>query len=133
MTDCIPAKWITSRGYGSAYHNGKTVRAHRLAWEKANGPIPDGLLVCHRCNNKGCVNPDHLYLGTIQVNNRDAKDDGLLNPPKGEQHWKASLTEDDVRAIRADNRIRREIGADYGIHKTTVTKIKNGSRWGHVA
>ena len=131
MTDCIEVKPVHN-GYGSVWVNGKSVRAHRHAWEKANGPIPDGLLVCHRCNNKACVNPDHLYLGTCAENLADAKRDGLMNWPKGEQHWNTSLTEDDVRAIRADNRIRREIAADYGIDKTSVTKIKNGSRWGHV-
>jgi hypothetical protein len=131
MTECIEAK-PRKNGYGTVWVDGRTVRAHRHAWEKANGPIPDGLLVCHRCNNKACVNPDHLYLGTNAENLAHARRDGLTNPPKGEQHWNTSLNEDDVRAIRADSRIRREIAADYGIHTTSVTKIKNGSRWGHV-
>jgi hypothetical protein len=131
MSECIEVKPVQN-GYGTVWVNGKNKRAHRHAWEKANGPIPDGLLVCHRCNNKACVNPDHLYLGTCAENLADAKRDGLMNWPKGEGHWNTTLTEQDVRAIRSDSRVRREIAADYGIHTTSVTKIKNRSRWGHV-
>lgn len=133
MTSCIEANHVHPSGYGRAWlSRTREVRAHRLAWIQKWGWLPDGLYVCHRCNNKRCINVDHLYLGTAKINSMDAVADGLWNAPKGEQHWNASLTEDDVRAIRADSRIRREIAADYGIDKTSVTKIKNGSRWGHV-
>lgn len=64
--------------YGSFRISGRLTRAHRASWEAHFGPIPDGLYVCHRCNNKPCCNPKHLYLATHQQNLIDAGRDGLL-------------------------------------------------------
>src|SRR5690349_13982377 len=72
-TPCI--EWDGTRhvkGYGQITIRGRTVRAHRLAWEKANGPIPEGMMVCHKCDNPPCINPEHLFLGTSKDNAQDS-------------------------------------------------------------
>lgn len=63
-------------GYGRVTRRGRDLFAHRYSWELANGPIPDGLIVCHRCDNPPCVRPEHLFLGTHSDNMRDAQRKG---------------------------------------------------------
>ncbi len=60
-------------GYGRLRYQGRAWLAHRLAWTLKHGPIPDGMILCHRCNVRRCVNPDHLVLGTCADNNADTK------------------------------------------------------------
>lgn len=84
MSDCI--EWPHARfsqGYGAVYRDGKTKKAHRIAWEDAYGPIPEGMFVCHRCDNPPCVNIEHLFLGTPRDNVLDMVNKGRAwSPPK---------------------------------------------------
>lgn len=72
-TGCLvwSGKSFNQQGYGIVRHNGRNTSAHRLAWILANGPIPEGLHVCHRCDNPPCCNPEHLFIGTRKDNMQD--------------------------------------------------------------
>lgn len=122
--------WIASTrsfGYGHLHFDGCSQAAHRVSWQLHNGPIPDGLLVLHRCDNPRCVNPDHLFLGTDADNVADklAKGRGVW----GETVGRSKLTSDQVLAIDCDPRAHSAIAEEYGLAHSTVSRIKNRRRW----
>lgn len=121
-------------GYGVfGMCHSKVISAHRFAYLLERGPIRDGLNVLHRCDNRPCVNPDHLFLGTQADNMRDMAQKGRGGKAKarGAQHWNARLTADDVRAIRAypAGAMAREIAERFGVSRMTVIAIRNGRLW----
>jgi hypothetical protein len=73
---------LTSNGYGKIERNKHILLAHRLSFKLKNGSIPDHLIICHRCNNKKCVRPGHLYAGTHRQNREDAIRDGAILPKR---------------------------------------------------
>jgi hypothetical protein len=110
-------------------------RANRFSYELHNGPIPDGLFVCHRCDNRACVRPDHLFLGTAQDNTTDmlAKGREARNTGHpGESHSMAKLTEREVRAIRKATGPARIVAAKYNVSESTIYMIRGGHIWKHV-
>jgi len=114
---------------------GKLVYAHRLAYYLSKGPIPsdafgDTLLVCHTCDNRLCVNPAHLFLGTDGDNMRDKAAKGRNFRPIGELSSRAKLTADQVREIRLDSRTAEEIARSYAVSPVTVSSIRRGRTWG---
>lgn len=123
-------------GYGQLLVNGKWVGAHRAAWALEHGPIPTGLMVCHKCDVPACVNPAHMFLGTAADNTRDAARKGRLiipRQPLGEASPNAKLTTAEVRSILADNRPCGTIAASYGVAFSTISMIKRGINWRHIS
>jgi len=124
--------------------------ASRWVYEHTNGPIPDNLLVCHRCDNPPCVNPSHLFLGTRDDNLRDMMNKGRdrhpcgpdhgmrLRPdrtPKGVRNGRAKLTEVEVLAIREAHeagRSQRAVARDFGVRPETVGHIVRRKTWTHI-
>ena len=121
--------------YGSLTIKRKHTYAHRFSWELHNGSIPDGLCILHHCDNPKCVNPTHLFLGTIKDNARDMMNKGRNNPAKGERQGNAKLTEKIVRQIRLsliDGVTAKELSEKYNTALPNIYNIKNRKRWKHI-
>lgn len=96
-------------------------RLQRLVYEYYHGPIPKGLCVRHKCDNRACINPDHLQLGTQLENVRDRV--------KRKRTW-SKLTEQQVREIKADKHSsHRQLARKYDISKAQIIRIRQGKRW----
>lgn len=120
----------TRFGHGRIAVAGRVKRfVHRVAWELANGPIPTGMSVCHKCDVPACINPDHLFLGTIADNNADCRSKGRFIPLNGAKNGRARLTKEQVQAIITDPRRQIDIAIDYGIQQPQVSRIKRGQTW----
>lgn len=99
---------LDSGGYGHFWYGGRLVQAHRVSWILANGPIPSGKQLNHRCHDRRCVRPDHLYLGTQSENIHDTEGAARGRHPRGEANGRARLTAEQVRALRVAYRPGRK-------------------------
>ncbi len=123
---------VDKNGYGKLTIQYRDERAHRAAYVEYNGAIPDGMVVCHKCDTPGCVRPDHLFLGTHADNiaDRDAK--GRHVPLPGELNGNAKMTDVRARLIKRAKGSQRQIGEFFGVCQQTVSNIKRGKIWAHV-
>jgi endogenous inhibitor of DNA gyrase (YacG/DUF329 family) len=101
--------------------------SHRLAWEFENGPVPEGMLVCHKCDNPPCVRLDHLFLGTAFDNTAD-----MIS--KGRRRGNRSLTDDQIREVRVlhATMTNRAIARRFGVSNGTIDHIFQGRSWTHI-
>lgn len=117
----------TTGGYGNVTYQGVQTYTHRLAWEAANGrPVPAGMCVCHRCDVRNCVEPSHLFIGTIQDNVADMV--SKRRHQWGERSASAKLSTEDVAAIRALDATITVIGRRFGVNATYVAEIRRGEK-----
>jgi DNA-binding CsgD family transcriptional regulator len=112
--------------------NGKTIKPYRLIMNHLFGAFSSSVFVCHHCDNPICVNPKHLFLGTAKDNVRDCHRKGRNADFRGEKHPRVKLTAKNVIEIRQmliakDTCV--EIAKRFGIAASTVSKIKQGTRW----
>lgn len=123
---------IDKGGYSEFSLNrvGVHVAAHRFAYLLEYGRFDWSLFVCHRCDNRPCVNPAHLFLGTTIENSSDRQAKG--RSVCGERIKSAALTADAVRSILHDARPRREIAAEHGVSVPTVRDVQLRLTWAHI-
>ena len=124
--------------------------AHRVSWMMANGQIPEGLCVCHKCDNRKCVRPDHLFLGTAADNNHDMIRKGRqvwpgapkgdlngvrLHPEslrRGDRNHNSKLNADAVREIRLSTEPASAIAERFGVCKSAITLVRRRKSWAHI-
>ncbi len=136
--ECLIWTGATSvKGYGELHWNGRSRRAHCVAWELENGrPVPAGQVICHDCpggDNPACYEPTHLWNGTVAQNNADKARKGRA--ATGQRHASAKLTADQVRAIRgmAGTVKQRDMAVQFGVSSSLIAHIVNRRNWKHLA
>jgi hypothetical protein len=153
-SDCW--EWVGTKGsagYGYLYLNGIKLTVTRVMWMVKVGKIPSGHIICHKCDNPSCVNPNHLFVGTFKDNSADmtlkgrngshAKPENLFRGkhqntepwPRGEKHFRTKITKDDVllvRKLNAEGFSGVEISKKTGVKYHTVSDILLNRSWTHV-
>lgn len=136
--------WVGSKsaqGYGSIHGNGRANVASRVSYELHIGPIPEGMLVCHHCDNRECCNPKHLFLGTYKDNSDDKFSKGRQAPPgeickPGSLNGYAKLTESQVLEIRElyskGGVTMKQLGEKYGVTRQAISEIIRRKNWKHL-
>lgn len=150
--DCWEWKRSCADGYGRFWVNLRMEGAHRVSWTIARGVIPElfeelPACVCHKCDNRKCCNPNHLFLGNSKVNQKDSAVKGRHAYPqpwqrgshlwhRGERHPQALKIETEIKEIKADLKegilTQEQIGRKHGLSRSAVSAINVGRRWPHV-
>lgn len=121
------------QGYGLIKRkDGAQLRAHRVAYELAVGPIPTGMFICHRCDKPDCVRPSHLFVGTHMDNMADMVTKGRAARMQGQRNGCAKLNPDEVESIRLDVAPNLILAQRFGVSAAAVGMIKRRQRWTHL-
>jgi len=138
--------YVKPDGYGQT---GKKVQgtrlAHKVAWIITNGAVPEGMFVCHKCDNPRCCNPNHLFLGAPKDNSQDMASkgrsargakNGMVTCPDsrhwGEKNGSAKLTTETAMQVFVATGTQREIAKQFGIAQNQVSRIKRKLDWAHI-
>jgi predicted DNA-binding protein (UPF0251 family) len=136
--------FVGTSGYGEVMVNAKKEKAHRIAYQLFVGRITEidgadyrGTCVIHKCDNRVCVNPEHLLLGTHQDNMTDKVSKGrvVCRPLLGDKHQNSKLTSDDIvdiRCLNAYGSTVRQIAESFGVARATIHRVLDGTTWNHI-
>lgn len=131
--------WLWRGYHGKTYPKIKFrhwhLPTHRFFYAFFKGEIPKGMCVCHTCDVRHCVNPDHLWLGTYNDNNVDCVKKGRDNPPRGEINGQSKLTDEDIKKIfelRKQGKLLKEISTYFNICISQICEILNKKAWRHL-
>lgn len=131
--DCwIWTGFVHKSGYGYFYFLKKRWEVHRFSYVLHFGDIPSGMCICHNCDNRRCVNPDHLSVGTHRDNTKDKINKGRAYYLRGEESPGALLTEQEVMAIRESGKKQIEIAKEYGVTQAAISLIRCRKTWQHL-
>lgn len=131
-------EWVgpkNGRGYGQFYFEGRLTRAHRTSYRMHIGPIPDGMVVCHRCDNPSCVNPAHLFIGSQKDNVVDCVKKGRRADKRGENNGHATITTEQALTIKqlwASGLSCLQIAKVMGVSRNLANSICHGRSWKHI-
>jgi uncharacterized UBP type Zn finger protein len=130
-------EWIAykhPKGYGKIQNKNGSRVAHRIAYELYYGPFNKNNLICHKCDNPGCVRPEHLFMGTAQDNNKDRDNKG--RQAKGESQGFSKLTSENVRKIielvKLGEKSNADIARMFNVNRSLISNILSGLIWSHV-
>lgn len=130
--DCWVWTGATRNGYGVLNVEHRAVYAHRISHILHKGPIPEGLEVLHRCDNRPCIKPEHLFPGTQLANVQDMHAKGRARKACGERAFTSRLTAEQVSEIRESKRSGSELARSYGVGRTAIYDVKARRSWRHV-
>ena len=122
-------------GYGRFQCGKRAVGAHRVSFEIYKGEIPEKAIVLHRCDNPACVNPDHLFIGSQADNIQDCMAKGRRKVMRGDQHYNAKLSSEQVLGIRrqwSNGELSAVLEQAYGVTQQTISDIVNYRSWRHI-
>jgi len=131
-TGCWEWTGSKSNGYGAITIDYQNIGAHRYSYLRFNGPIPDDAMICHKCHNRSCVNPDHLYAGDAKSNAQDAIEAGDWDAPEGERQHLANFSDEEVVELReryADGETLSSLKDEFGGSLGSLSGIVNGNSY----
>jgi hypothetical protein len=126
-------EWTAAKdswGYGRFSIDGKLYGAHRVSWELAYGDLPDDMSVLHRCDNRKCVNPGHLFLGTHQENMLDMKLKKRSRSGESAHHAKLGpASVEEIRSLAATGVLQRDLALKFGVSTRQIRRILSKENW----
>ena len=127
--------FVNPYGYGTFWLNGRNYQAHRVSYMIFKNAELKNLYVCHKCDNRKCVNPEHLFLGSPKDNNIDMHKKGRNPNLKGTNHPLAKLTENQVKKIRnlhKKGNLQKDLAKIFKVTSNAINSIVNRKTWSHI-